>query len=142
MTRIDFYVIEPPSAAGHDHMMCRIVEKAWQQGHGVYVQCGDEAQAQAFDALLWQFQDTSFLPHARASDASPDVRVLVGCTAVDNLQPDVLVNLAAAVPELASRYGRVIESAGYDDDTRSAARLRYRYYQDHGFPLNTHKVSR
>jgi DNA polymerase-3 subunit chi len=122
--------------------MCRIVEKAWQQGHGVYVQCEDEAQARAFDSLLWQFQDTSFVPHALAADANADTRVVVGCAAVDNLQPDVLVNLAAAVPELASRYARVIESAGYDDATRGAARGRYRFYQDRGFTLNTHKVSR
>lgn len=142
MTRVDFYVIEPSSAAGHDRMMCRIVEKAWQQGHGVYVQCNDAAQAEVFDALLWQFQDTSFVPHARAEEATPQSRVIIGCAAIDNLQPDVLVNLALAVPELASRYGRVIESAGYDDDTRGAARVRYRYYQDRGFPLNTHKVSR
>ncbi|MBK6658239.1 MAG: DNA polymerase III subunit chi [Proteobacteria bacterium] len=142
MTRVDFYVIEPPAAADHDRMMCRIVEKAWQQGHGVYVQCEDEARARAFDDLLWQFQDTSFVPHALAADAGADTRVVVGCAAVDNLQPDVLVNLAAAVPELASRYARVIESAGYDDATRGAARARYRYYQDRGFALNTHKVSR
>ena len=32
--------------------------------------------------------------------------------------------------------------AGYDDLTRGAARSRYRFYQDRGFPLNTHKVSR
>lgn len=142
MTRVDFYVIEPPSAADHDRMMCRIVEKAWQQGHGVYVQCEDHAQAQAFNDLLWRFQDTSFVPHALAAEASVETKVVVGCAAVDNLQPDVLVNLAAAVPELASRYVRVIESAGYDDSTRNAARTRYRFYQDRGFALNTHKVSR
>ncbi len=142
MTRVDFYVLEPPSAAGHDRMMCRIVEKAWQQGHGVYVQCEDDAQARAFDDLLWQFQDTSFVPHALADQATPEVRVRIGCAAVDELQPDVLVNLASAVPELASRYSRVIESAGYDDASRVAARGRYRYYQDRGFPLNTHKVGR
>lgn len=142
MTRVDFYVLEPPSAAGHDRMMCRIVEKAWQQGHGVYVQCEDDAQARAFDDLLWQFQDTSFVPHALAGQATPEIRVRIGCAAVDELQPDVLVNLASAVPELASRYSRVIESAGYDEASRVAARGRYRYYQDRGFPLNTHKVGR
>ncbi len=142
MTRIDFYVIEPPSVAGHDRMMCRIVEKAWQQGHGVYVHCEDDVQARAFDDLLWKFQDTSFVPHALAAKANLDTKVIVGCAADDNLQPDVLVNLAPAVPEFASRYARVIESAGFDDTSRGAARIRYRFYQDRGFPLNTHKVSR
>ena len=46
------------------------------------------------------------------------------------------------MPELASRYARIIESAGFDDITRSAARSRYRFYQDCGFALNTHKVGR
>ena len=142
MTRVDFYVLEAPSAAAHDRMICRIVEKAWQQGRGVYVQCEDEAGARAFDDLLWKFQDVSFVPHALASEASTETRVLIGCAAVESLQPDVLVNLAQAVPELASRYARVIESAGFDDTTRGAARTRYRYYQDRGFPLNTHKVNR
>ena len=142
MTRVDFYVLEAPSATGHDRMICRIVEKAWQQGHSVYIQCEDEAGARAFDDLLWKFQDVSFVPHALASEASTETRVLIGCAAVENLQPDVLVNLAQAVPELASRYARVIESAGFDDTTRGAARTRYRYYQDRGFPLNTHKVNR
>ena len=56
-------------------------------------------------------------------------------------EPDVLVNLAVEVPGAASRYERVIESAGFDDTTRAVARERYRYYQERGFPLNTHKVS-
>ena len=42
--------------------------------------------------------------------------------------------LPHAVPDLASRYGRVIESAGYDDGTRGAARVRYRYYRTVVFP--------
>ena len=142
MTRIDFYVLDKPTVAGHERMICRVIEKAWQHGHRIYVNCGDAAAAAAFDDALWQFQDTSFVPHARDSDHAGDVRVLIGITPDGAADPDVLVNLAADVPEAASRYARVVESAGYDDVSRSAARGRYRYYQDRGFPLHTHKVGR
>ncbi|MEQ8659221.1 MAG: DNA polymerase III subunit chi [Gammaproteobacteria bacterium] len=46
------------------------------------------------------------------------------------------------MPAAASRFERVIESAGHDEPSRQAARARYRYYQDRGFPLHTHKIGR
>jgi DNA polymerase-3 subunit chi len=142
MTRVDFYVLENPTADTHDRMICRVVEKAWQQGHGVYVQCPDAAAARAFDELLWRFQDTSFVPHALEGEADADTPIVIGIAAGGAVAPDVLVNLDRAVPEAASSYARVIESAGFDDDSRAAARVRYRHYQERGFPLNTHKVLR
>ncbi|MEQ8661084.1 MAG: DNA polymerase III subunit chi, partial [Gammaproteobacteria bacterium] len=97
MTRVDFYVVEGSSAL-HDRTLCRVVEKAWQRGHAVYVNCDDGDAARHFDELLWQFQDTSFVPHALAREAGDDTPVIIG-TAIDEAPAhDVLVNLAAAVP--------------------------------------------
>jgi DNA polymerase-3 subunit chi len=141
MTRVDFYLLEEPSPERHDRMLCRVVEKAWQRGHTVYVLCADAHAAQAFDDQLWQFQDTSFVPHALYSAADGETRVIVGLDAAEATAHDVLVNLAPAVPEAATRYTRVIESAGFDDVSRSEARKRYKHYQDRGFPLNLHKVN-
>lgn len=142
MTRIDFYVLDNPTADLHDRMLCRVVEKAWQQGHRIYVQCDDRTQAEAFDDLLWRFQDTSFVPHRLAAAEADPAPVVIGVGGEDQAEPDVLVNLASEVPAAASRYARVVESAGYDDTSRSAARARYRHYQERGFPLNTHKLGR
>lgn len=142
MTRIDFYVLDNPTPDLHDRMLCRVVEKAWQQGHSVYVQCEDAVQARAFDALLWRFQDTSFVPHALADSGDAEAPVLIGTTAETADVPDVLVNLSMAVPAAVSQFTRVVESAGFDEPSRGAARARYRHYQERGFPLNTHKLSR
>lgn len=138
MTRVDFYVLEKANNAEHDRMICRVVEKAWQRGHQVYVACADNDAASAFDELLWRFQDTSFVPHA-LNDA--DAPVVIGTLESESSSLDVLVNLQSDVPGKVSSYERVIESAGYDEVTRAAARERYRYYQDRGFPLNTHKIA-
>ncbi|MGR8919418.1 MAG: DNA polymerase III subunit chi [Gammaproteobacteria bacterium] len=137
MTRVDFYVLESGGRDEHDRMICRVVEKAWQRGHEVYVYCNDDHEARAFDDLLWQFRDTSFVPHAPDGGEAP---VIVGTRADAAASADVLVNLGAVVPEAATRFNRVVESAGHDAATRGAARERYRFYQDRGFPLQTHKI--
>ena len=140
-TQVDFYVIDSPSANQHDRMICRIVEKACDQGHSVYIRCEDASVVRTIDDMLWQFKDVSFVPHALEGDDTNPAPVVLGTSVTHSTDPDILVNLAIAVPESARSFSRVIETAGYDDATRTAARKRYRYYQDQGFPLNTHKVS-
>lgn len=141
MTQVDFYVLEKPGLEPHDRMICRIVEKAWQQGHGVYVRCRDAEAARAFDEFLWQFRDVSFVPHALEGQDEV-VTVAIGTGEGPARDHDVLVNLGGDVPASASSFERVVESAGHDDSSRADARERYRYYQERGFPLRTHKVSR
>jgi DNA polymerase-3 subunit chi len=53
---------------------------------------------------------------------------------------DVLVNLASTVPAFFSRFNRVAELVGNDEAARAAARERYRFYQERGYTLNTHKL--
>ncbi len=141
MTRVDFYVVDGGGAV-HDRTLCRVVEKAWQQGHAIYVNCEDGEGARRFDDLLWQFQDTSFVPHALEQDADEATPIVIGTAAAGAVSHDVLINLASGVPEAVSRFERVVESAGHDDASRQAARTRYRYYQERGFPLHTHKIGR
>lgn len=143
MTRIDFYVLDDPSLDRHDRMLCRVIEKAWQQGHVIYVHCEDLERAREFDDMLWRFQDTSFVPHALDGEVeiASDTPILIGTAAHRVATPDVLINLSSVVPEAASSFTRVVETAGYDDISRAAARARYRHYQESGFPLNTHKIS-
>lgn len=141
MTRVDFYVVDG-AASVHDLTLCRVIEKAWQHGHGIYVHCTDADQVRAFDTLLWLFQDTSFVPHGIEGEAPATTPVILGTAAETTTAHDVLVNLGVGVPATASRFARVIESAGCDESSRQAARERYRYYHERGFPLHTHKVGR
>ena len=140
MTRVDFYVLEAAGYERHQRTMCRIVGKAWQQGHQIFVRCGSQQDAATFDDLLWRFEDASFIPHTLSETAGDNDRVIIGLEFPQSHEPDVLINLAPVVSDDVSRYTRVVESAGYDDTTRDLARQRYRYYQERGFPLNTHKI--
>ena len=66
MTRIDFYILPVAEPHGALSFACRLAEKAWQAGNGVYIHGADEEQARALDAMLWQFRDSAFVPHELA----------------------------------------------------------------------------
>ncbi|WP_123401893.1 DNA polymerase III subunit chi [Inmirania thermothiophila] len=141
MTRIDFYVLEEPGTEPRRRLACRLAEKAFAQGHAVFLHAADEAEAAALDELLWTFRAGSFVPHARPGDPlAATVRVLIDAGAPPADMSDVLVNLHPDVPPFFSRFGRLAEIV--TPDTRAAARARYRHYQQRGYPLHTHRLGR
>jgi DNA polymerase-3 subunit chi len=140
MTRIDFYILPDNAPQAAPLFACRLSEKAWKQGHRVFIHAGSGAQLKQLDDLLWTFQAGSFLPHAVYRESGSTEPVLLG----DGIDPtdehDVLVNLSDRVPAFFSRFDRVAELVGSDEASRTAARERYRFYQDRGYSLETHKL--
>ena len=102
--------------------------------------CPDHQVATRFDELLWTFRDTSFLPHA-VLPCEHEVPVGIGTAAAPGPGYDLLINLTHSVPEFFSRFERVVETTGCNDEQRQSARERYRYYQQRGYALETHKIS-
>lgn len=142
MTRIDFYILERVETEGREHFACRLVEKAYQQGHRVYVNTVDETQARRMDELLWTFRAGSFIPHTCvAADEDPDARVHVGHGDAPLRHDDVLVNLAPNVPLFFSRFHRVAEIVDPDVNQRDLARQRFRFYRDRGYDLKSHNIA-
>jgi len=141
MTRVDFYVMDNPNARQHDMLVCRLAEKAWRAGHAVYLRCQGPENLAEIDDLLWTFKDTAFVPHAPAADPAVDtVPVTLGHGDETPPSNDVLINLGDSVPTFFSRFERVMETTGADERSRIAARDRYRYYQERGYTLNTHRL--
>jgi len=141
VTRIDFYLLPVGEPHGKLSFACRLAEKAWRAGHQVYVHGSDAAEAEAFDALLWSFRDTSFVPHrlldATGGEPSP-VEVGSGEAAADH--HDVMINLSAEVPPLFSRFERVAEIVLNDPDALAASRRRWSFYKDRGYQLQHHDM--
>lgn len=141
VTRVDFYVIEKPTERQHDQLICRLAERAWRAGHRVHIRCENEDRASSIDDLLWRYSDTAFLPHAQQNSAAADsVPVIVGHGNQTPGTADVLINLGPDVPDYFSRFERVMETTGVENQARAAARERYRYYQERGYSLDTHKI--
>jgi DNA polymerase-3 subunit chi len=141
MTRVDFYLL----GAGGDRrelVACRLAEKAYRLGHRVYLLAPDSPAAIALDELLWTFSQGSFVPHALCRDAADvgEHPVLIGHDEPPASVSDVLVSLAPQVPAWFSRFARVAELVGADEDDKARARERYRYYRERGYPLANHNL--
>lgn len=140
MTQVDFYILQDETARARPLLTCRLTEKAWKQGHRVYINTDSQQQAGELDDLLWTFRAGSFIPHAVYTEADSELPVALGHALEPDGFDDVLVNLANEVPPYFSRFDRVAELVGADAELRAAARERYRYYQDRGYTLKTHKL--
>lgn len=144
MTQVDFYILDSDSDDARLRLACKIVDKATQLDHHVFVHATSDDEARKLDELLWTFSQGSFIPHriVRSQLAEPALEpVLIGV----NQPPapgrwDVLVNLGAEVPEFFSRYARVAEVVDANAVRREQSRGRYRFYRDRGYQLNTHQV--
>ena len=140
MTRVDFYVFESGNEDSFSRFICRLTEKAWRKGNRIFMHCPNQQVASRFDDLLWTFRDTSFLPHA-VVPCEDEVPVSIGTSDAPPPGYDLLINLAESVPEFFSRFERVVETTGVSDTQRQQARDRYRFYQQRGYALETHKIT-
>lgn len=143
MTRIDFYIVDDNSPNGRQRFACRLAEKAYSQGHRVYIHTGDAAESEAIDQLLWTFRAGSFVPHTCLDDANKDddSPVHIGHREEPHIHDDVLINLAEQVPLFFSRFHRVAEVISGDEAQRKQGRERYRFYRERGYPLETHTIA-
>jgi DNA polymerase-3 subunit chi len=144
MTQVDFYILSTDSDDARLRLACKIVDKATQLDHHVFVHSDSDAEAKQLDELLWTFSQGSFIPHRIMREAPEEpVRepVLIGVNrAPADGRSDVLVNLARSVPEFFSRYARVAEVVDANPARRDQSRERYRFYRDRGYQLNTHQL--
>lgn len=141
MTRIDFYILEDVDANARWRFACRLTEKAYQQGHRVYLHANSAEDAARLDDLLWTFRSGSFIPHTCGDETTdPEARVHIGFGTEPMDHDDVLVNLSRQVPPFFSRFHRVVELVDGDEEQRKQSRERYRFYRDRGYPLENHPI--
>lgn len=139
MTRVDFYILE--SGNGKELAICRLAQKAFVHGHRVYIRTADAAAAQRLDALLWTFNQGSFIPHALHpapdNDAYP---VLIGDAEPPADCADILIQLAPEPPAGFERFQRVLEVVGPEETDRQSGRHRFRLYREKGCTPATHTL--
>ena len=141
MTRVDFYVLGENVRGGVGATVCRLAAKAYEQGHRVFIAAASDEEATQLDTMLWTFRDVAFVPHARHVDAHPpEAPVLIGCGDPPGDHADVMINLSHPVPAVFSRFERVVEIVPNEPAGRDAARGRYRFYQERGYSLDSHKL--
>ncbi len=138
---ITFYVLADTDPAKRLTTACRIIEKAFQQKHSIYVHAASQAEAEALDELLWTFRADSFIPHHLVGDGpTPPPPVRIGWQQIPPEASDLLVNLHAEAPAQPQRFRRIIEIVGGDDAQREAARGHWRQYKQQGYAVTSHNL--
>lgn len=68
MAEIGFYHL---LATPLDRALPRLLERALAAGHRVVLRAGSAERVLHLDALLWRYDEASFLPHGTARDGNP-----------------------------------------------------------------------
>jgi len=144
MTRIDFYLLSSTDLTTRLQLVCKLAEKAIGRAQTVFIHSNSESDLAMLDRALWDFRAMSFVAHkllpagyvASSLDNEP-VQLSVGEPGNDRT---VLINLADEVPSFFSRFERTLEVIDEEPDVKTAGRLRYRFYQQRGYPLKHHKM--
>lgn len=145
MTRIDFYVLVGEDPLARLHLVCKLAEKAVGARQKVFIYSDSEQELDQLDQCLWDFRAMSFVAHQRlpahhVPNATDDDPVYLSSGQPGN-DRHLLINLAQEVPPFFSRFERTLEVVNEQNSVQSAGRLRYRFYQQRGYPLHHHKIS-
>jgi DNA polymerase-3 subunit chi len=139
MTRVGFYVVQAADQSQRLQVAARLADKAFQQGHRIFINANDEAQARALDELLWSFRPASFLPHALHGSESAE-SIAIGWGQDPESHNDLLINLQLDIPTFFSRFQRVAEVVTQDPESLAALRKSWKFYQERGYQLEKHDL--
>jgi DNA polymerase-3 subunit chi len=141
MTRVSFYVLKTANVDERQAFACRLAEKAYSQGHQIYIHANSADEAQQLDQALWQFRADSFIPHEiMSTEQSNDSPVLIGHDTSPPRLMDVLINLADEQPLFFSQFERVAEVIDANEHIKQAGRTRYQFYKHRGYQLESHNI--
>ena len=132
MTKVDFYT----GSEDKLRTACKLSHKAMQNGVRVLLHTSDEATAEALDKLLWHYPATAFIPHCRSHEPSvSNMPVVVGHQGDSFPHSELLISLHTSCLPFFSRFERVIEIVGQEEEDMRLGRERFSFYRDRGYEL-------
>ena len=140
MTKISFYILQGTQAEDRQLFACRLAEKAFKLGHQVYIHTDDAEQCEHLNQALWSFRADSFVPHELNEGQHTDCPVLIGHDEPPAKLMDFIINVSNKQPSFFSQFERMAELLNDHEIIKAAGRERYRFYQQRGYELATHKL--
>lgn len=139
--RVDFYLLKDNDPTAGWLVACRLLEKAYQRNHRVFVYCENLHDATFLDELLWTYKDDSFIPHnLQGEGPEPPPAVQIGYSGEPRGFNDILINMATTIPPFHARFRRIIEIVVDNDLAKEISRQHYREYRAKQFDLHTHPI--
>jgi DNA polymerase III subunit chi len=147
--QVDFYLLEAPVSNGKLKLACRLTNKLANMEKRIALVCDSIQQIEKLDTLLWQFSDTSFIPHQIVDKENKidHQRYRVHLLKAEFLMKtkseeiDVIVNLSGDLLPDTPQVSRRAELVECDETDKQAARNRYKHYRDNGFTTNMHSIT-
>lgn len=138
MTQVFFY----HGASDKIAAACALLGGAYAKGKPMLVFAPDKAIANGIDRMLWTQPALGFVPHCQADSPVAAETPIVITDTLDNIpQDERLMNLSQIVPPGFSRFQSLIEVVGQEEDERSAARDRVKFYKDRGYEVRYFDLS-
>ena len=135
MTRVDFFIWPLCEKHYHDLAICNLISSIYLSKRSLTVFIEDAAERNRLDHLLWTFEKTSFIPHG--VDNTYPVELTSDSVKANK---SILMNLGTSCPIEPNKFEIIVETAGYDESTRSTARSRFKKYKEHGIEISSHKI--
>jgi len=143
MTRIEFFF-------NVEHKLQKIAdfsEKAITKGRRLMILSESADATVAIEKYLWTYSALSFLPscsvdHPYAAETPVIIDYqIANDSSTQLLHDDVLINMQPDQPPFFSRFRRLIEIVGIDEEDKAQARLRFKFYRDRGYEIRTFDAS-
>ena len=139
MTLIDFYV----NAENRLATLSSLSVKAVRQNARLFVLTQDREATDRVDRYLWTQPAIGFLPHCQANHKLARRTPIIVDHLTDSLvHEQVLVNFSDDCSSVFSRFERLIEIVGLEEDEKVRARQRFKFYRDRGYELRAHDLSK
>jgi DNA polymerase-3 subunit chi len=135
VAEIGFYHL---TSTALDRALPRLLERARAQGYRIIVRAGSAERIEHLNAVLWTYDEASFLPHGSGRDGNAAVQPIWLTERDDNPNgASMLVLVDGADAGNVSVFARCADLFDGNDETAvDAARERWRQARDAGHPLS------
>lgn len=138
MTQVFFY----HGASDKIAAACALLGGAYAKKKPMLVFAPEKTIANSVDRMLWTHPAIGFVPHCQADSPLAAETPIVITDSLDSVpQDERLMNLSQVVPPGFSRFQNLIEVVGQEEDERSAARDRVKFYKDRGYEVRYFDLS-
>lgn len=143
--QVDFYLIANQVSDAKYKLASRLANKLLRLKQKTLLVVTDPQSFQTLDKILWSYNDTSFVAHENATEASINtiVHLAVPAQIDDKLLHNkykVVINLTDRVLDGCTKVARIAEIVEHNETAKSSARERFRAYQAQDYAIKTHNI--
>jgi len=132
--RVDFYVLTTDQVHNAWLVVARLIAKAYDANHNVFVLCNTAEDAQYLDELLWSFKPERLLPHQLQTITSV-APIQIGFGPEPKNFDDILINCSTYIPTFHKNFKRIIEVVLNTENAKAMNRKHYCDYRALGYEL-------